>query len=189
MTKSACRQLVPLLLLLGCTRAISDEGTKTAAAPTFSQSPSDVVLRVTWRGARTLRTWSRSFFGDGRVEAADTGFDGKSVDPPREWSVDQRGFASALSAAVEGGLTTSSQEQMLERIRSTGRGAAYAEDEISLTVELRFSQGVSPQEAQTEVVRVYRTRDPLGMAKRFPEIPELAALAHLYDFARHSEPR
>lgn len=188
MGKPIYRQLLPILLLLGCTRAMSDQ---PAAAPkaSFSRSSSDVVLRVTWTGARTPRKWSRSFFGDGRVEAADIGFDGKAIDPVRSWSVDQESLSSALATAVERGLTTSSQEQMLERIRSTGRSAAYAEDEISLTVELRFAQVGGRQGARTEEVRVYRTRDPLGMAKRFPEIPELAALAHLYEFARHSEPQ
>jgi hypothetical protein len=38
------------------------------------------------------------------------------------------------------------------------------------------------------MVRVFATRDPLGMARRFPEIPQLAALAHLFEFARDSEP-
>lgn len=188
MTRSACRQLVPLLLLLGSARAMSD-GATAAAAPTFSQSPADLVLRVTWRGARTLRTWSRSFFGDGRVEAADIGFDGKAVDRTGEWSVDEERWAAALSAAVNGRLTTSSQQQMLASIRSTGRPADSAEDEISLTVELRFSRSVTPEGARSEEVRVYRTRDPLGMARRFPEVPELAALAKLFDFARNSQPQ
>ena len=186
MTKEASRKLVPLLLLLGCARALSDQATP-AAAPTFSHSPSDLVLRVTWRGARTLRTWSRSFFGDGRVEAADIGFDGKAVDRPEQWSVDEERLAAALSAAVEGQLTTSNQQQMLEKIRSTGRPADCAEDEISLTVELRFSNSGTSQGTPSEEVRVYRTRDPLGMSRRFPEVPELAALARLFAFARNSQ--
>lgn len=188
MRNSIYQQLVPVLLLLGCTRAMSDE-LETVAKAGFSNSSSSVVLRVTWSDARTPRRWSRSFFGDARVEASDVGFDGNPVEPPVSWRVEGGRLMSELAAAVDAGLTTSTQERMLERIRSTGRDPDYAEDEISLTVELRFVGGTNPQGPPAEVVQVFRIRDPLGMARRFPDVPELAALASLFEFARHSEPQ